>query len=405
MGQSHFLNPAGHLFRVCAQVCFEGVKCENEDMKSDRGAAVLLMGAAMLGIILANSPFADAIFQVKETEFSFLGVNLDAEHLVSEFLLAIFFFQAGLELKYELRLGALSNIRAAMIPIVAAIAGVLVPAFIYLLINPSGPGTAGWPIPTATDIAFALGMLAIIGRGLPSSARVFLLALAIFDDLIAILIIAFGFTDDLQLPWLAAAVVLVFVLRVIENFTRKNLWMVRVLGFLGAWWLVHQSGVHATIAGVMLGLVIEAKSAHRTANMIQPITNSFILPVFAFSAVSITLPTEFGDGVGVLVGIAVALPLGKILGIVLAAVIMNRLTAEEYRLKLGWLEFSIVAALAGIGFTVSLLLAKLAFYDLPSYQTDAVLGVLLGSLASMAIAAALSKFRSMRNSHNDGASL
>lgn len=364
-------------------------------MKSDRSAAVLLMTAAMVGILLANSPFAEGLHAVKAFELNLGLFVIDIEHITSEFLLAIFFLVAGLELKYELRLGALSTVRAALVPIVSAIAGVIVPAIIYLTLNPNFPQSAGWPIPTATDIAFALGMLAILGRGLPSAARVFLLALAIFDDLIAIMIIAFGFTKDLQPLWLIAATAIAILLRLtFFKFPKRAVPALLTASFAVTWLLVHQSGVHATIAGVLIGLAVPARKSHSITNAVQPISNLIVLPLFAFVAVSITLPDEFSGDSSVFLGVALALPIGKILGIALVGTLMNRLVPEDSRLKLSAVDFATVAALAGIGFTVSLLLAKLSFVDHPLLSAEAIFGVLIGSLTSVLIAIALIRVRS-----------
>ena len=364
-------------------------------MKSDRTSAMLLMVAAMVGILIANSPFASGLQTFKSFELNFGILQIDVEHITSEFLLAVFFLVAGLELKYELRLGALSTTRAALVPIVSAVAGVIVPAIIYLTLNPSSPASAGWPIPTATDIAFALGMLAILGRGLPSAARVFLLALAIFDDLIAIMIIAFGFTNDLKPIWLGFAIAIAVIVRVAFPKAQKRFIPVLLAtSFLAAWLMVHESGVHATIAGVLIGIAVPARKSHTISKVIQPFSNLIILPLFAFVAVSITLPKEFSTDSSVFLGVALALPLGKILGIALVGYMMNRLAPEGSRLKLTALDFAAVAALAGIGFTVSLLLARLSFAQYPLLAAEAVFGVLIGSFASVLLAMVLIRFRS-----------
>lgn len=358
-------------------------------MKSDRSAALLLMGAAMIGVLVANSPFGASLIEIKHLVVNLGLFEIDLEHIVSEMLLAVFFLVAGLELKYELRLGTLANARVAMVPIVAAISGVLVPAGIYLLFNPIGPEAEGWPIPTATDIAFALGMLAIIGRGLPAAARVFLLALAIFDDVIAILIIAFKYTEDLIPSWLLVALAATVALRLIHPRVSPNLQiLLTVVVFSVSWFAMYTSGVHATIAGVLTGLAIPATAAHGLAKKIQPITNGLILPLFAFVAVSIQLPESFGEGSSVFLGIATALPLGKLLGIALVGYLMNRLAPVEARLDLRILDFAVVAGLAGIGFTVSLLLAKLSFEASAALQPEAIFGVLIGSILSMILAMA-----------------
>jgi NhaA family Na+:H+ antiporter len=364
-------------------------------VKSDRSAALALMAAAICGLVLANSPFGPILIEFKNSYLGpdSWGLKLSVEHWVSDLLLAVFFLVAGLELKYELRSGVLSKPATAMVPIIAAIGGVVVPALIYVALNADSQGIRGWPIPTATDIAFALGVLAIFGRGLPKQARIFLLALAIFDDLVAILIIAVFFTSDLEVTWLVAAVAVALVHMLLERYKRLPLNIVRLLTFLVLWYFVLQSGVHATIAGVLLGLIIPARKAHVLVGKIQPWTNSLVLPLFAFFAVAIQLPSFSGSNSTVFLGIIIGLPLGKIVGITLFALVANLLAQQNARLELKAMDFLAVASLAGVGFTVSLLMAKLAFEDSPEIAAEATLAVILGSVISMLIGAALAQAR------------
>ncbi len=364
-------------------------------MKSDRSAALALMAAAIAGLILANSAFGPALLDFKQLYLGpeSLGLKLSIEHWVSDLLLAVFFLVAGLELKHELRIGVLSKPATAMVPIVAAVGGVIVPALIYLAFNAGSDAIRGWPIPTATDIAFALGVLAIFGRGLPRQARIFLLALAIFDDLVAILIIAVFFTSDLEPSWLLAAVAVAVVHSFLEKVKRLPINLIRVLSFLLLWYFVLQSGVHPTIAGVALGLIIPARKAHWLIGKIQPWSNTLVLPLFAFFAVAIALPSFEGSSSNVFLGIAIALPVGKILGITLFAVLANSIASADSKLELKIPDFLAVAALAGVGFTVSLLMAKLAFEDSPEIAAEATMAVLFGSVVSMLIGSALAQAR------------
>lgn len=364
-------------------------------MKSERSAALALMAAAICGLVIANSPFGPAFLDFKHAYvgFEFLDLKLSIEHWVSDLLLATFFLVAGLELKYELRSGVLSKPSTAMVPILGAIGGVVVPALMYAVLNWGTIGLRGWPIPTATDIAFALGVLAIFGRGLPKQARIFLLALAIFDDLVAIAIIAIFFTTDLQPTWLLLAIAVAALHVVLERVKGLPINLIRLASFLVLWYLVYQSGVHATVAGVLLGLIIPARKAHGLVSKIQPWTNSVVLPLFAFFAVAIALPTFQDSSSNVFNGILFGLPVGKILGITAFAVIANALAKPEARMELKFLDFLAIAALAGVGFTVSLLMAKLAFEDLPELAAEATLAVILGSVISMVIGALLSQSR------------
>ena len=364
-------------------------------MKSERSAALVLMAAAIAGLVLANSPLGEQLLNFKNLDLGIesLGLNLSIEHWVSDLLLATFFLVAGLELKYELRSGVLSKPSTALVPIVAALGGVIVPAVIFALLNTGTDGIRGWPIPTATDIAFALGVLAIFGRGLPKQARIFLLALAIFDDLIAIVLIAIFFTSDLQVSWLLLACAVAALHALAERFKRLPMNLVRVVSFFVLWYLVLQSGVHPTVAGVAMGLLIPARNAHGLIAKMQPWTNSVVLPLFAFFAVAISLP-EFSDQTSnVFLGVLVALPLGKIIGITLFALIANAIASKEARLELVTMDFLALSALAGVGFTVSMLMAKLAFEDHPQLAAEATLAVLLGSVISMTIGAAIAQSR------------
>ncbi|MEL0236958.1 MAG: Na+/H+ antiporter NhaA [Aquiluna sp.] len=368
---------------------------QKETMKSDRSAALLLMGAAILGLVIANSPFGPAFLDLKHAYVGIeaLDLKLSVEHWVSDLVLATFFLVAGLELKYELSIGVLSKPSTALVPILAGVGGVALPAIIYTAFNWGTDYMVGWPIPTATDIAFALGILAIFGRGLPKSARVFLLALAIFDDLVAILIIAIFYTENVKIEWLLAAALVLAGHSLAERFQKLPINYVRVATFLLVWYAVYQSGVHATIAGVALGLIIPAKKTHSLVGKIQPWTNTAALPLFAFFAVAIALPTFDGSFSSVFTGVAVALPVGKIIGITTFAIVANQIASKDARLELQWQDFAAIAGLAGVGFTVSLLMTNLAFTNQSDILAEATLAVILGSLVSMGFGAWLSQLR------------
>ena len=365
------------------------------DMKSDKSAALLLLGAAALGLILANSLIGQLLLDLKSTYIAIepLNLKLTVEHWVSDLILATFFLVAGLELKYELSLGVLSRFSTALVPVVAGVGGIMIPALIYSAFNWGTPYMVGWPIPTATDIAFALGVLAIFGRGLPKSARVFLLALAIFDDLVAISIIAIFYTDSLAMEWLFAAALILAAHAIAERIPKLPIVAIRFASFLLVWYAVFQSGVHATVAGVALGLIIPATRAHSLVGKIQPWTNTVALPLFAFFAVAITLPTFETEISSVFTGIAIALPVGKIVGITLFALAANAIAQKDARLPLQLPDFAAVAGLAGIGFTVSMLMTNLAFESIPEIRAEATLAVIVGSLASLAFGAYLAQLR------------
>ncbi len=365
------------------------------DMKSDKSAALLLLGAAALGLILANSLIGPWLLDLKSTYIAIepLNLKLTVEHWVSDLILATFFLVAGLELKYELSIGVLSRFSTALVPVVAGVGGILIPAIIYSAFNWGTPYMVGWPIPTATDIAFALGVLAIFGRGLPKSAGVFLLALAIFDDLVAISIIAIFYTDSLAMEWLFAAALILAAHAIAERIPKLPIVAIRFASFLLVWYAVYQSGVHATVAGVALGLIIPATRAHTLVGKLQPWTNTIALPLFAFFAVAITLPTFETEISSVFTGIAIALPVGKIVGITLFALAANAIAQKDARLPLQLPDFAAVAGLAGIGFTVSMLMTNLAFESIPEIRAEATLAVIVGSLASLAFGAYLAQLR------------
>ncbi len=364
-------------------------------MKSERNAALVMLGAALTGLLLANSPFGAPLLNTIafKVNLDFLSINITVGHIISDLFLAVFFFVAGLELKYELKIGTLSSPQRALVPLIAAIAGVVVPSGIYAYFNWGSEGIVGWPIPAATDIAFVLGILAIFGRGMPKEARIFLLALAIFDDLVAISIIALFYTTNLEPIWLIASAALAIGFRYAETARYKNKWLVRISFGLVLWYTVYQSGVHATIAGVVLGVLIPAVRTHGAIAKVQPATNFFVLPVFAFTAVAVVIPTMTGDSNQVFTGTFFGLAVGKVVGISLAAFIANQLMKKEDRLPLGFFDFVPLGFLAGVGFTVSLLIAHLAFRDEPELYAQSVLGVLLGSFTALAAGGILISIR------------
>lgn len=360
-------------------------------MKSERNAAMVMLGAAMMGLLIANSPFGAPLLAAIDTKLNldWIGINISVGHVVSDLLLAVFFFVAGLELKYELTIGTLSSPKRALVPMIAAIAGVVVPSSIYAYLNWGTEGIVGWPIPAATDIAFVLGLLALFGRGMPKEARIFLLALAIFDDLVAISIIAIFYTNKAEPVWLIATAAIALAFRLAEVKRNKHKWFIRLSFGLVLWYSVYQSGVHATVAGVILGVLIPAARAHSVAAKIQPATNFVVLPIFAFTAVAVVIPEVSGEINPVFSGILFGLAVGKVAGIALAAVVANKLLKPQDRLSLNLFDFVPLGFLSGVGFTVSLLIAHLAFLDNPELYAQSVLGVLLGSVVSMAFGGGL----------------
>lgn len=371
--------------------------------RSERLVALLLVIAAALGVGLANSPAGSALFTLRDThlDIPLFGLHLSLGHWVTDGLLAVFFFLAAIELRHELTHGELDTPRKAMIPAVAAVGGVVVPALVYLAFVQDPRYANGWPVPTATDIAFALGVFALVGRGLPSRIRALLLALAVIDDLIAILLIAVFFTRELHPVPLLVAVPVVLVFGILSSRVRTRgraaPWMIVLLIVLGvaAWVLVHQSGIHSTIAGVSLGLVMAPAIADSARKTIEPWSKGLILPLFAFTSALVLVPAVGIAGLSpVFWGILVALPVGKLMGISLGALLGSRLApAAEQKDAVRFGDVLVVATLGGIGFTVSLLMNELAFAGDAAIVSEGTLAVLGGSVIAAIVGAVVTGLR------------
>jgi len=363
-------------------------------IRSERSAAGLLLGAAVLGLVLANTALGPALFDLQAAVVGVPGtdIQLSLGHWVSDGLLAVFFFIVAVDLRHELAAGELNSVRKALRPGIAALGGIVVPALVYLAIAAPSGYAGGWPIPTATDIAFALGVLALFGRGLPNRIRVFLLALAVLDDLVAILIIAVFFTHAVDLGMLAlgAVAVLAFALTgiALRGRLRAPVGVLMVLLALLAWGFVLLSGVHATIAGVALGLVMPRVPARRVVHALEPWSNGLVLPLFAFSAALVAIPQVAPSQLAPpFWAILVALPVGKLVGITLGGWLGSFTVPREERRRLGLPGLAVIATLGGIGFTVSLLMNELAFARRPEVADEGTLAVLLGSSVALAASA------------------
>jgi NhaA family Na+:H+ antiporter len=358
------------------------------------GGALLLL-AAVVALVWANSGAGDAYESLLHTDVG----PLDLEHWAADGGLAVFFFLAGLELKRELTVGSLSRPADALVPVAAAAAGMLLPAGLYLALTVGRASTDGWAVPMATDIAFALAVLAVVGRSLPSSLRAFLLTLAVVDDLGAIVIIATVFSDEIHLLPLLGAGVLFGCYAVLQR-ARVTTPIVYLPLAVAAWWLVHESGVHATIAGVALGLLTRVRPdddeddspAERLEHRIRPISAGLAVPFFALMSAGVAV--RGGDlwSDQVVVGIVVGLVVGKAVGVFGGAWIVTRMTRAELAPEIGWPDVAGVSVLAGIGFTVSLLISDLAFSG--QAADDAKTAVLIASLIAGVLAAALLRRRS-----------
>lgn len=364
-------------------------------LRSARFPAVVLLLAAVAAVLIANSPLGPSAVALKDTDIGIPGLfEMSIGHAIQDGLLAVFFFMVAVELQFELTNGELNSARKAVQPAIAAAGGVLVPIAIFLLLAAGSDSSRGWPIPTATDIAFALGVLAVFGTGLPAGIRIFLLALAILDDIVGIVFIAVLFTDDVDLAMLAFAALAVIVFgvlsRQLDSRARTPIAIALALLAIATWVLVYESGVHATIAGVALGLSMAQRPALRTRHALEPWVNGVVLPLFAFSAALVVIPAVPPSQLTpAFWGVLIALPVGKIVGITLFGWISLRIGRGGAAPHLSFADLLAAGALGGIGFTVSLLLSELAFDDAPVLRDEATLGVLAGSVISLVIAGAL----------------
>jgi NhaA family Na+:H+ antiporter len=370
-------------------------------LRNDLVGGALLLAAAVVAVALANSPWADAYESLRAYE---LG-PLDLQHWAQDGVLAVFFFVAGLELKQELTSGSLSRPADAMVPAVAAAGGMLVPAGLYVAVNLVAPdGTLdGWAVPMATDIAFALAVLAVVGRSLPNSLRAFLLTLAVVDDLGAIAVIAIFFASALDWVAMGVAVACLVVYAVLQrrHVTSPLLYVPLALA---TWWFMHESGVHATVAGVALGLLTrvsvgpeeEESPRDRLEHMVGPWSAGLAVPIFAFFAAGVTV----SGGTDILtdpivIGIALGLLLGKTIGVVGGAWAVTRVGRANLAPDLHWYDIAALAVLAGIGFTVSLLIAELSFAGLELERAKAA--VLGASLIASLVGGGLLALRGRRH--------
>lgn len=371
-------------------------------LETTSGTLLLLAAAVALG--WANSPWSESYLALGATTFgpATLHLDLTLAQWAADGLLAIFFFVVGVELKAELVTGGLRDFRRAGVPVFAALGGMIMPAAIFLvLVNAlDDPGAShGWAIPTATDIAFALGVLAVFGRGLPVALRLFLLTLAVVDDLLAIVVIAAFYTSELNVGYLLGALGAIAVFAAAVRTLRVGSFVLPVVAVV-AWVLMHHSGVHATIAGVLLGLVVPARPLdgeaeartsvleHRT----RPFSTVVALPLFAFFSAGVVLSEGggFTEALGqpVAIGIVAGLVLGKLVGVLGVTALVTRFTPLRLPPGIGLRDLLPIGLLTGIGFTVSLLIAELSFPD-AVHTESAKLAILTGSVIA-ATAAAIS---------------
>ncbi|MFA4928399.1 MAG: Na+/H+ antiporter NhaA [Patulibacter sp.] len=394
-------------------------------LRTEVGGASLLLVATVVALVWANSPWASSYVDLWSTELKLgigdLAIDHDLGHWVNDGLMVLFFFVVGLEVRRELAFGDLSNPRVAAIPAIAALAGMVVPALLYVAINAGGPGAHGWGIVMATDIAFVLGAMALLGSRVSAGTRLFLLTLAIVDDIGAIVVIAIFYAGAVNLVWLGAAVAIVVVTVLLVRFGEARRpggwgWPFYLVAGLALWIATTQSGIHPTIAGVVMGLIVVVRPRadgaggadaltpnERFQMAIHPWSSFVVIPLFALANAGVA----FGDGVferaltsPVTIGVIVGLVVGKLLGISLSTTLAVRFGgrlpgAMRERHALG------AGGLAGIGFTVSLFVADLAFDD-AMLRDEAKIGVLVASVIAVTLGSLLFSHAARERPGKDG---
>ena len=363
--------------------------------KLEAASGLLLLISAVIALFISNSNLSNLYFETLN-RYLFVGINnfgikMSLLHWINDALMAVFFFFVTLEIKREFLQGELSNRKQALLPIIAAIGGMLVPALIYIYINfQNGDTLKGWAIPSATDIAFSLGVLSLLGSRVPISLKVFLTALAIIDDLGAIVIIAFFYSGDLSIKYLSLLLITFIALIILNKFNIKKFIPYLLLGLI-LWFFTHESGIHATISGVLLATVIPHRKKEKDFSLLTKIEHSIspyvafgIMPLFALANAGVSLSGMNFDSLllPVPLGILLGLFIGKQIGVFLFSIISIKLNIAQMPNNANWLNFYGVGVLTGIGFTMSLFVGNLAFVENVQYISGVKIGVLAGSLLS-----------------------
>ncbi len=365
--------------------------------KLEAASGLVLLFAAIIALIVSNTELNTYYLEILGKKFGFgigkFGINLTVLHWINDVLMAIFFFLVSLEIKREFIQGELSNPKQALLPIIGAVGGMLVPALVYVLINYKDSVTLnGWAIPSATDIAFSLGVLSLLGKRVPLSLKVFLTALAIIDDLGAIIIIAFFYSGQVEYFYLILMLASIIILLIFNKLNIRNFLPYLIVGIF-LWEFTHASGIHATISGVLLALTIPHKNSKNThtnslliklEHSISPYVAFGIMPIFAFANAGVSL-----EGIGysdllnpVPLGILCGLFFGKQIGVFIFSYFSIKLKLAEMPNNVNWVTFYGVGVLTGIGFTMSLFVGNLAFAEATQHMDGVKIGVLLGSLLS-----------------------
>jgi NhaA family Na+:H+ antiporter len=377
-------------------------------LREENTGGILLAITAIVALVWVNSPLADSYRAVRDFAFgpSALHLHLSVEQWTADGLLTVFFFLVGIELKREFTVGELRTVRSALLPVVAAVGGMTAPALIYLAFNLTSQAgvVKGWAVPVATDIAFSVAIMGLVSGAVPRSLRVFLLTLAVADDLLGIVVIALFYnTGGLRFGWLAGCVAAVAVFGIAVQRRITNPLILLPIAIV-AWYCMHSSGVHATIAGVLMGFMVPARLrpgesesvGERIAHACTPLTYGLIVPAFALMTAGVSFSASaMAEAVAdpVAQGIAVGLVVGKPLGILAATWLMVKLTRATLDSRLSWADVFAMGSVAGIGFTVSLLINELAFAGDPLHGDHGTMAVLTGSLAAAALGSGLMAWR------------
>jgi|TARA_B110000971_G_scaffold212127_1_gene241189 NhaA family Na+:H+ antiporter len=377
--------------------------------KLEAASGLVLLIAAIIALIISNSNFSELYFNTLEN-YLFIGINnfglkLSVHHWINDLLMAIFFFFVTLEIKREFIQGELSNLKKALLPIIGAVGGMLIPALVYVVINFGNSETlSGWAIPSATDIAFSLGILSLLGSRVPISLKIFLTALAIIDDLGAILIIAFFYSGDLSISYLSLILTSYIFLLILNKFGIKKFLPYLIIGSF-MWFFTYKSGIHATIAGVLLASTIPHRIKDKDFSLlikiehaISPYVAFIIMPIFAFANAGVSLQGLSLQSLlqPVPLGILLGLFVGKQVGVMVFSFIAVKIGAAQMPDNSNWLSLYGVSVLTGIGFTMSLFVGNLAFAENIQYIDGVKIGVLAGSLLSTLFGYFLLLFASKR---------
>ncbi|MDM1555412.1 Na+/H+ antiporter NhaA [Chryseobacterium indologenes] len=383
------------------------LKVFKDFVQSSNFGGFLLFLCVIISLIVANTSLATPLQNLLNTKFGFenqsIHLNYSISMWINDGLMAIFFLLVGLEIKREIVEGELSSPKKAMLPIIAAMGGAAVPALIYVFFNSGSETSSGWGIPMATDIAFALAVISLLDKRVPSSLKIFLAALAIVDDLIAILVIAFFYSSGIEFGYLAYAGIGMFVLIMMNRFNVKNPFLYLIPGVF-IWYLVHHSGIHATIAGVLVAMTLPTNDTDVQSPLeklehalVKPV-NFLIIPIFAFANTNITIHKEMIEGLTSPLGLGISLGLifGKPIGIVITSFLCSKLGIGQLPANSKLIHMIGLGLLAGIGFTMSIFISMLSF-DNQIFIEEAKLSVLITSLIAGILGYLILSFSSRNN--------